>query len=78
MHEPSGALPFSEDAVIRAFHAAHAFRDALQTLVTVAHSAGFTVGMEAEDSSPSANGGVRVATSGVRKTPFDAEKASSS
>lgn len=39
----------SENAFIRAFQAADAFRDGLQTLVTVAHAAGFTVGMEAQE-----------------------------
>lgn len=51
MREATPGLVFSEDTVIRAFHAANAFRDALQTLLTVARSAGFTVGMEAEERS---------------------------
>ena len=54
MQEPSGVLVFSEDAVIRAFQAATAFREALQTLVTVSRSAGFTVGMEAQEESSGA------------------------
>lgn len=56
MHEPSATLLFSEEAVNRAFQAANAFRDALQSLVTVAHSAGFTVGVEAGEPSENGNG----------------------
>lgn len=56
MRESSAPLGFSEDASIRAFHAAHAFRDALQTLLTVARSARFTVGMEVEPRAGSQNG----------------------
>lgn len=68
MQEPSAGLVFSEDAVIRAFQAANAFRDALQTLVTVAHSAGFTVGMEAEAESGSGNGSVEVMETRAKAT----------
>jgi hypothetical protein len=58
MQEASTGLTFSEDAVTRAFQAANAFRDALQSLVTVARSAGFTVGMEADDRSGIGNEGL--------------------
>ncbi|HVB34893.1 MAG TPA: hypothetical protein VNJ52_11055 [Patescibacteria group bacterium] len=74
MQEPSAALAFSEDSVIRAFQAANAFRDALQTLVTVARSAGFTVGMEAEERSASTNGSSEATSSGMRRVPHGGEE----
>jgi hypothetical protein len=66
MHEPSAGLAFSDDAVVRAFQAANAFRDALQSLVTVARSAGFTVGMETKERSGSGNGGMEATSSGTQ------------
>lgn len=62
MQEPSAPVAFTEDAVTRAFQAANAFREALQTLVTVSRSAGFTVGMEAEERSGRANKAVDAPT----------------
>jgi hypothetical protein len=66
MREPTPALAFSEDTVIRAFHAANAFRDALQTLLTVARSAGFTVGMETEERSEQGKSSSDAASAGTQ------------
>lgn len=55
MREPPSSLPFSEDSVIRAFQAASSFRNALQALMSLARSARFTIGMEADGGSESRN-----------------------
>ena len=57
MREPPSGLAFSEDSVIRAFQAANSFRDALQALMSLARSARFTIGMEAEERSESREDG---------------------
>lgn len=55
MREPPSGLTFSEDSVIRAFQATNSFRDALQALMSLARSARFTIGMEAEEKNESPN-----------------------
>jgi len=75
MQEPSVALAFSEDAVIRAFQAANAFREALQTLVTVSRSAGFTVGMEAEERSGRGNKTVDATSTETPRTLHNSKQA---
>lgn len=57
MREPPSGLAFSEDSVIRAFQAANSFRDALQALLSLARSARFTIGVEAEERTESRNDG---------------------
>lgn len=50
MTEPTSEFGFAEDNVTRAFKAVKAFRDALQGLISVSRTAGFTIGLETEGS----------------------------
>jgi hypothetical protein len=56
MREPSTELTFSEEATIRAYQAANAFRDALQTLVAVGRTSRFTIGLEIEEQTEKGSG----------------------
>jgi hypothetical protein len=56
MREPSADLTFSEEATIRAFQAANAFRDALQTLISVGSTSRFTIGLETEEQTDHGSG----------------------
>lgn len=79
MQEPSASVAFSENAVVQAFQAASAFREALQALVTVSRSVGFTVGMEAEELSRRANTAMdTAATSAEARRPLHGGKRAAS
>ena len=54
MHAPISEFGATEDGVTRAFKAAKAFRDALQALISVCRTAGFTIGLETEESTATA------------------------
>lgn len=49
MQEPNPAFGFSESNTTRAFKAVQAFRDALQALISVSRTAGFTIGLETDE-----------------------------
>jgi hypothetical protein len=51
MQEPSSEFGAPEDNSMKAFAAVKAFRDALQALISVSRTAGFTVGLETVESS---------------------------
>jgi predicted nucleic acid binding AN1-type Zn finger protein len=74
MQEPTTELTFSEEIAIRAFQAANAFRDALQALIAVARTAGFTIGLETEDRSESVPGNSPHAKSGKPQKKLNSGK----
>lgn len=51
MQEPSPEFGIPENNKTRAFAAVKAFRDALQALISVSRTAGFTIGLETVESS---------------------------